>query len=133
MRPTHELVDMGIVEVRPNGSLKVLNREAFFNLPELRFPLILAKAYQDFHCLDEDVIPTEEESERLVTLFSHWVADGGETNDLEEQYRTLGIMDIKGKLNEDRLYDVAWKIFELEDHSPDFNLLLNHLRSQSTK
>ena len=133
MRPTEELVEMGIVEVRPDGSLNILNREAFFNLPELRFPLILAKAYQDFHSLDDDTILTEEDSEKLVTLFSRWMADGGEINELEEQYRTLGIMNIKGELNENRLYDVAWKVFELEDHAPDFNLLLNHLRSQSTK
>ena len=133
MRPTDELVAMGIAEVRPDGSLNIVNKEAFFNLPEIRFPLVLSKAYHDFHFLDDGTLLLEEDSQKLVTLFGCWVADGGEINDLEEQYRTLGIMDIKGELVEDRLYDVAWKVFELEGHAPDFNLLLNHMKSQSTE
>lgn len=132
MRPTEELVEMGIVEIMPDGTLKILNREAFFSLPEIRFPLILAEAYLDFHSLAVGTILSDQESERLVALFGSWMAESGDVKDLEEQYRTLGIMDIKGELNAECLRNVAWKVFELEDQTPDFNLLLNHLKAQST-
>jgi len=122
---------MGIVELLPDGTLKILDQEAFCNLPEIRLPMILAEAYRDFHFLDNDRILSTDQSEKLVSLFGAWMADGGKMNDLEEQYRTLGILNIKGKLNEERLRDVAWKLFELEDHRPDFNLLLNHLKAES--